>query len=254
VIVAISRMRWAREPGPQAWEGGFWRSGSKAIASLPLCAARAMLLLGRGAVVEISPYSSLMRSIREGYLRERPADARLPAGVAGAGALCDTSISRVGNHTRLGRVIAAAAWEAASRSRFAYLALLPVALALMFVSAAAWSSRRIRNTILQSIVPDELRGRVAGFFMLAFLRHGALGNLAARRAGSVIGVPATSGQRRPRGHCGALVLARVAQVRALMRPTYGASHHPRRVVAAPWTRGHPRQPVDGVSILSLPRS
>jgi len=56
VIVAISRMRWAREPGPQAWEGGFWRSGRRLSLRCPLCAARRRCSCWCGAVWTISPY------------------------------------------------------------------------------------------------------------------------------------------------------------------------------------------------------
>ena len=73
----------------------------------------------------------------------------------------------------------------------AYLTFLPGALALMFVVGGGMVLAAASvNTILQSIVPDPLRGRVAGFFMLAFLGMAPLGNLAAgaladadRRAG-----------------------------------------------------------------------
>src|SRR5207244_9129854 len=81
----------------------------------------------------------------------------------------------------LGRVIAISAMVAGlAMAAFAYLRILPVALALMVamgggVILAAASA----NTILQTIVDDRLRGRVAGFYTLAFLGVAPLGNLAA---------------------------------------------------------------------------
>ena len=95
------------------------------------------------------------------------------------------------------------------------------------------------NTILQSIVPDELRGRVAGFFMLAFLGMAPLGNLAAGALGSVIGVPATFVVNGAIATVAALWFWRaLPKWRALMRPTY------RRLGIIP--RRFPRSP-------SLPR-
>ena len=47
------------------------------------------------------------------------------------------------------------------------------------------------NTILQTIVADRLRSRVAGFFTLAFLGMAPLGNLAAGGMANALGVRAT---------------------------------------------------------------
>ena len=47
------------------------------------------------------------------------------------------------------------------------------------------------NTILQTIVEDRLRGRVLGFFTMAFLGVAPLGNLAAGALARQFGAPAT---------------------------------------------------------------
>ena len=105
---------------------------------------------------------------------------------------------------------------------FAYLALLPLALALMFVvGGGVVLAAASVNTILQSIVPDALRGRVAGFFMLAFLGMAPLGNLAAGALGSAIGVPATFAVNGGLAAVAALWFWRaLPKWRELMRPTY----------------------------------
>ena len=78
------------------------------------------------------------------------------------------------------------------------------------------------NTILQTIVSDDLRGRVAGFYTLAFLGVAPLGNLAGGRA--------RAGDRRAgrRSSSTALACAAIALVflrrlpalKAAMRPVY----------------------------------
>ncbi|HET9046238.1 MAG TPA: MFS transporter, partial [Casimicrobiaceae bacterium] len=47
------------------------------------------------------------------------------------------------------------------------------------------------NTILQTIVDDRLRGRIAGFYTLAFLGVSPLGNLAAGALADRFGAPLT---------------------------------------------------------------
>ncbi len=63
---------------------------------------------------------------------------------------------------------------------FAYLTFFPLALVLMVaVGGGVILAAASVSTILQTIVADRLRGRVAGFFTLAFLGVAPLGNLAA---------------------------------------------------------------------------
>ena len=47
------------------------------------------------------------------------------------------------------------------------------------------------NTILQTIVEDRLRGRVAGFYTLSFLGVAPIGNLVAGALAARVGAPAT---------------------------------------------------------------
>ena len=225
VIVAISRMRWAREPAPQAWEGGFWVKwveGYRFVAGF--APARAMLLLIAVLSWTISPYSSLMPVYAKDIYGGGPQTLGFLLAAAGAGALASTFYlaSRV-TIRGLGRVIAAASvGSGVALAAFAYLAVLPLALALMFVvGGGVILAAASVNTILQSIVPDALRGRVAGFFMLAFLGMAPLGNLAAGALGSVIGVPATFAVNGGLAAVAALWFWRaLPKWRALMRPTY----------------------------------
>jgi MFS family permease len=77
------------------------------------------------------------------------------------------------------------------------------------------------NTVLQSIVPDELRGRVAAFYVASFLGMSPIGALAAGWIAERIGPPATLAA------CGlaallaaAIYYSRLPAIRRAIRPLY----------------------------------
>ena len=225
VIVAIGRMRWTREPGPVAWEGGFWSKwveGYRFVAGF--APARALLLLVAVVSWTITPYSSLMPVYAKDIYGGGPEILGFLLAAAGAGALAST-VYLAGRATirGLGRVIAAGTMASGiALATFAYLSFLPLALALMFVvgSGVVLAAASV-NTILQTIVPDRLRGRVAGFFILAFLGMAPLGNLAAGALGDALGVPATFAVNGGIATIAALWFWRaLPTLRELMRPTY----------------------------------
>ena len=75
---------------------------------------------------------------------------------------------------------------------FAYLRVFPLAILVMvLVGGGLILATASANTILQTIVDDRLRGRVAGFFMMAFLGVAPVGNLAAGALAAAFGAPAT---------------------------------------------------------------
>ena len=63
--------------------------------------------------------------------------------------------------------------------------------ALYFVGMGLMLTAASTNTVLQSIVPDELRGRVASLYVMSFLGMSPLGALAAGWAAEHIGAAAT---------------------------------------------------------------
>jgi MFS family permease len=183
-----------------------------------------MLLLVAVLSWTISPYSSLMPVYAKDIYGSGPQTLGFLLAAAGAGALASTLyLASRATIRGLGRVIAAAGvGTGLALAGFAYLTLLPLALALMFVvGGGVVLAAAAVNTILQSIVPDHLRGRVAGFFMLAFLGMAPLGNLAAGALGSIIGVPATFAVNGGLATLASLWFWRaLPRWRALMRPTY----------------------------------
>jgi MFS family permease len=119
-------------------------------------------------------------------------------------------------------IVGAALASGLALAAFGQVRTLPLALALMVVAgggvilAAAAS-----NTILQTIVSDELRGRVAGFYTLAFLGMAPLGNLTAGALAQRFDVPATFAVNGLACALAALWFwRRLPRLRSAIRPVY----------------------------------
>jgi hypothetical protein len=111
---------------------------------------------------------------------------------AGFGALLSTAYLASRATVRgLGRVIMfAAATSGVALAAFAYIRIFPLALFLMvLVGGGTILAAASANTILQTIVDDRLRGRLASFYTLAFLGVAPLGNLAAGAIAGTMGTP-----------------------------------------------------------------
>jgi MFS family permease len=157
-------------------------------------AIRALLLLIALVGTFAAPYGTLLPAL---------ATERLGAGAGGFGALSASGgvgalvaawmLARRRSVVGLGRWIAfalltfAAALAALAMVREATLAMGVLAIAggaLVLASAAA-------NTILQTIVPDALRGRVLALYGVAFLGSVPIGSLLAGAVAARIGVAPT---------------------------------------------------------------
>jgi MFS family permease len=80
-----------------------------------------------------------------------------------------------------------AALVAFSFSRSLWLSL-PI---LTLVGFAVMTETAACNTVLQTVVPDEKRGRIMGFFAMALLGMSPLGSLLAGSLAATIGAPRT---------------------------------------------------------------
>jgi MFS family permease len=199
-----------------------WVEGYRFVAGF--APARAMLILVAVLSWTISPYSSLMPAFAKDIFGSGPQTLGLLLSSAGAGALV-SMLYLAGRQTvrGLGRVIAIAALTCGlSLAAFAYLAFLPLAVMLMVaVGGGVTLAAAAVSTILQTIVPDRLRGRVAGFFSMAFLGMAPLGNIAAGALADKAGVQATFAANGLLAAAAALLFWRaLAKLRDLMRPTY----------------------------------
>jgi MFS family permease len=191
VLIALTRIRWpAKVPdtGGQAWWPSFVEGARYAFGFAP---ARALLALVALMSFTIVPYSSLMPIYAKVHFAGGPQTLGFLLAAAGSGALIAMVwLAGRGSVRGLGRIIGGAALASGTAlAVFSHLALFPLALALMVpigggVTLAAASS----NTILQTIVDDKLRGRVAGFYTLAFLGVAPLGHITAGGVADLIGV------------------------------------------------------------------
>lgn len=194
VLASLLRMRWPAEPAGRR-DASWWRSyveGARYAIGFP--PARALLALVATQAFTITPYSSLMPIYAEVRFQGGPQTLGFLLAAAGLGAFASTAwLAGRASVRGLGRVIGGASLASGlALAAFSHLGVLSPALALMVVVGgglilAAASS----NSILQTIVEDRLRGRVAGFYTLAFLGVAPIGHMCAGALAARIGVEAT---------------------------------------------------------------
>jgi MFS family permease len=224
VIAAIARLRWPA--AAHATRSAGWLTSWLEGARYAFGFAPARTLLGVVAVLAwtITPYASLMPVYAKDVYGGGPDTLGMLLAAAGAGAL-SSMVYLAGRRTIRGlvRVIAgAAALAGLALAGFAYLRVLPLALVLMaLVGGGLILAAASVNTILQTIVEDRLRGRIAGYFTMAFLGVAPLGNLAAGALAAALGAPATLLVNGTLCVLAALWLwRRSPEIRHLLRPTY----------------------------------
>ena len=232
VIVAILRMHWPSDIRP-ATTTGWWASWIEGVRYVHgLKPVRALLALVAALAWTISPYTSLMPVYAKDIFGGGPHTLGYLLSAAGIGALLSTAYLASRATVRgLGRLIMfAAATSGAALAAFAYMRVYPLALLLMvLVGGGTILAAASANTILQTIVDDRLRGRVASFYTLAFLGIAPLGNLAAGALAGVFGTPFAFALN------GVLAMAaaawyrrRLPMVRDVLRPIYEELGVPRR--------------------------
>ena len=224
VILAIRRMHWPRDIRPAA-VSGWWASWVEGVRyARGLRPARALLVLVASLAWTISPYSSLMPVYARDIFGGGPHTLGYLLSAAGFGALMSTAFLASRATVRgLGRVILiASATSGVALAAFAYMRVYPLALFLMvLVGGSVILAAASANTILQTIVEDRLRGRVASFYTLAFLGVAPLGNLAAGALAAAFGAPFTFALNGALALLAALWFRRrLPMVRDVLRPIY----------------------------------
>jgi MFS family permease len=224
VLVALAAMRL---PRPSTGDGGGsvlhrlaegfrYAAGFQPVRVL-------LLMLGSLSLVGM-PYVVLLPVFADVVLGGGPRTLGLLMSAAGLGALLGALWLATRRSVRgLSAVIALAGTAfgaglvafALSRILVLSLLLLVVAGAGMMILAAAI------NTVLQTIVPAGLRGRVMSLYAMAFMGMGTIGSLVGGWLATVIGAPAAVGL----GGLGCLVTAawfarERAALRELVRPVY----------------------------------
>jgi MFS family permease len=141
-----------------------------------------------------SPYVTLMPVVAKEVLGGGAHTLGFLVGAAGLGALGGTSWLATRRTVRgLGRVIASAAGTAGlGLTLVSFSHALWVSLPLMVcVGFGIIVTAASTNTILQTIVEDDKRGRVMSFYTMSFLGVAPLGALAAGALASRVGAPYT---------------------------------------------------------------
>jgi MFS family permease len=187
-------------------------------------AIRSILLLLAIVSLVGFPYSVLMPIFASDILRGGPHTLGFLMAASGVGALVGAillamrkSVLGLGRYIAICAALFGAALMGFSLSRSLWLSLpLLAATGFGFMQQMASS-----NTVLQTIVEDEKRGRVMAFYGMAFLGMAPFGSLLAGGLAARIGAPATL------LWCGAAVLVasvwfarRLPAIRAEVRPIY----------------------------------
>jgi MFS family permease len=153
----------------------------------------ALLLLALVSVMGM-PYTVLMPAVASGVLHGGPHTLGFLMTASGAGALGGALyLASRTSVLGLGRAMAVAAATfgaglvafALSRAMWLSMLVLPVVGAGMMITMAS------TNTILQTVVEEDLRGRVMAFYTMAFLGTAPIGSLLAGVAADRIGAPRT---------------------------------------------------------------
>jgi MFS family permease len=119
-------------------------------------------------------------------------------------------------------IVVASATFGAGLAVFSFSRYIPLSLAMMlFVGFGMIVHMASSNTILQTIVEEDKRGRMMSFYAMAFMGMAPFGSLLAGSLASVIGAPntlAVSGLACVAGS--ALFLTKLPLIRKLVRPIY----------------------------------
>ena len=224
VIGAFLMMHWPAHRRPEKVTG-MWSSfveGARYAAALP--PVRALLALVAILAWTIAPYSALMPVYAKDIYGSGPNALGWLLASAGAGALVSTLYlaNRPTIRGLASIIVRAAATSGVALAAFAYTRHYALALVLMvFVGGGLILAAASTNTILQTIVEDRLRGRVAAFYTLAFIGVAPLGNLAAGVLAQWVGVPMTFLVNGVIALFGALWLwRRMPLLRDALRPIY----------------------------------
>ena len=195
-----------------------WRYVSQ---SVPI---RSILLLLALASFAGMPYTVLMPMIVREELHGGPNTLGLLMSASGLGALVG-AVTLALRRSVLGlgmRIVVCAAMFGVSLIAFALSkSLWSSLLILPFIGFAMMQHMASSNTILQTIVDDEKRGRVMAFYSMAFQGMAPFGSLMAGSLAASIGAQRTLLLSGAVCLTGAMWFARkLPQIRALVRPTY----------------------------------
>lgn len=185
---------------------------------------RAILLLLALVSIMGMPYTVLMPIFAKDILRGGPHTMGFLMGSVGVGALVGAfylaSRKSVIGLTRV--IVFAAATFGTSLILFSFSRNLFLSMGLLFfVGMGMMLQMATSNTLLQTLVDDDKRGRVLSFYNMSFFGMAPLGSFLAGSLASKIGTPATVAVGGTTCIIGAVVfLKSLPQLRKSMRPIY----------------------------------
>ncbi len=205
----------------EAWISQFTAGFRWALGFLPTRAALCLLALLSFAS---QPYQSLMPYFAKAVYHGDSHTLGMLLSAAGLGAV--SGMVYLAARPSVRGLFSLLPWAAGTAGAgliaFAYCTSLVVAMPLVYViGAGTMLSAASTNTILQSIVEDRLRARVAAIYIMSFLGMSPLGALAAGWLALYIGPPATLGIGGGFVVAGAIVYWRnLPAIRQAIRPVY----------------------------------
>ncbi|MGZ5552908.1 MAG: MFS transporter [Chthoniobacterales bacterium] len=185
---------------------------------------RAILLLLATVSLFGMPYTVLMPIFARDVLHGGAHTLGLLTGATGVGALVSAAyLATRKSVVGLGKVIPTVTIVfGASLIAFGLSHWMPVSIiALLFAGFGMMQAMAASNTILQTIVEEDKRGRVMAFYSMAFMGMVPFGSLIAGEVASRVGAPVTV------MICGSvcivaamIFLTQLAEIRRLVRPIY----------------------------------
>ena len=155
---------------------------------------RALLVVLAMVSFMATPYQTLMPAFVTEVFRGGPETLGFLVAAAGLGALAGTGYlsTRASAHGLTRLIIIATACAGGALVTFSFVRWYPLSLALMAVTGFGILATSVSvNMILQSIVPDRMRGRVMSLYTAAFLGVSPLGSFVAGAAADRIGAAHT---------------------------------------------------------------
>jgi MFS family permease len=224
MVFALSRMRLSptAHAAPEAGLLAQLAAGARyAYGFLP---SRCALLLLTATSISVNSYAALMPWFARETFRGDSGVLGVMLSAAGFGAV--SGMVHLASRPGIRGLFRLIGWTAATAGAalivFSFSRSLWLALpALYFVGMGLMLTAASTNTVLQSIVPDGLRGRVASLYVMSFLGMTPLGAFTAGWAAEHFGPPATLAV------CGGIALvaaavysSRLPAIRKEIRPVY----------------------------------
>ncbi len=224
VLAALYAMRLGpsyRAPRDESWLRQFTAGLRYAYGFLP---TRSALLLLSAVGLFAQPYQSLMPFFAKDVFHGDSRTLGMLIGAGGLGAV--VGMIYLAMRPSIRGLLSLLAWTGAiagaSVTAFSYSTSLWLALPLITLTGLGiMLTAAAANTVLQSIVPDELRGRVASLYVVSFLGISPLGALGAGWIAERIGAQATLAAGGACTLAAALLYAiKLPAIRREIRPVY----------------------------------